>query len=90
MHDEDGPLDDVVQAGAGGGKDRREIREDLFGLRHKITGADDLPVGGDRVLTADVDGSRLTLDDPACEKAGLECIPSGLMCVMTGDIAAPV
>ncbi len=72
LHDVDSPFDDVVQRCAGGGKHRLEILEDLLRLGREIVAADDLSVRGDRVLAADVDGSRVAFDDDGLHALGID------------------
>lgn len=55
LDDVDGPRDDVVEVGAGGGEGGPQVGKDLVGLGANIARADDGAIGVDGVLAADVD-----------------------------------
>src|SRR3990172_12953248 len=55
VDDEDAPLHDVLRPGIGGCQGRAQVAQDLLGLCGDVADADDVPLGVDRVLAADVD-----------------------------------
>src|SRR5262249_18703289 len=55
LHDEDVPLHDVLRPGTGGSQGGTQVAEYLLGLCGDVADADDVSLGVDRVLAADVD-----------------------------------
>src|SRR5262245_17930663 len=62
LDDEDVPFHDVLRPSTRCGQGRANIEQDLFRLRTKIAGPNDLPARVDRVLAADVDRSNAARD----------------------------
>ena len=58
LDDQEVPLDDVLEAAAGRRQGRLDVGQDLGGLGAEVARADDLTIGRDRVLAADVDGAE--------------------------------
>jgi hypothetical protein len=47
----------VLRPGTGGRQGRAQVAQDLLGLCGDVADADDVPLGIDRVLAADLEGS---------------------------------
>ena len=56
LDDEDVPLHDVLRRGTGSRQSRVQVAQDLLGLCGDVADADDVPLGIDRVLAADLEG----------------------------------
>ena len=61
VDDDDVPLHDVLRPGTGGRQGRAQVAQDLLGLCGDVADADDVPLGIDRVLAADLEGSSRCL-----------------------------
>jgi hypothetical protein len=57
VDDDDVPFHDVLRPGTGSRQGRAQVAQDLLGLCGDVADADDVPLGIDRVLAADLEGS---------------------------------
>lgn len=74
----DGQLDQVIESCTGGGQRGLDVAAHLLGLRAEVADPDDIAIGIDGILTADVHGAMGSLDHDRLRKSRVSMEPFGL------------